>query len=213
MVCQKCGKECIAPCVALKLLLKIYNEQRVNEKTQLIKKLRSLLNIIDWEPSESLEKLGNKIIDKIEELSYIRDFEIRIGYVLSYASKVVKGKTVFADTRKVNGPYQAYLPFDIIITFYEPNIAILSENQIKIVMWHELRHITIGEKGITIRPHEVDDWKSILREYGIDWNEYGHEVPDILADRLAGGDFEKETSQKENGAKKQGRKGQKMGSK
>lgn len=179
-VCQKCGKDCQESCTALRLLAKIYNEQRIEEKTQLIKKLRSLLNILDWEPSDSLQELGNKVIDKIAELSYIRDFDIKIGYVLSYERKVVKGQIKFADTRKVNGPYQAYLPFDILITFYEPNISILSENQQKIVMWHELRHIDIGPKGITIRPHEVDDWKRILREYGIDWNEYGHEVPDIL---------------------------------
>ncbi len=194
LICKKCSVGCKEPCTALKLLVKIYNEQRVDEKIQLIKKLRSLLNIIDWEPSESLQELGNKVLDKIAELSYIRDFDIKIGYVLSYERKVNKGKVVFADTRKVNGPYQAYLPFDILITFYEPNVSILSENQQKIVMWHELRHIDIGPKGVTIRPHEVDDWKSILREYGIDWNEYGHEVNDILV----GGDCEEANSQKEN---------------
>lgn len=185
LVCQKCGKDCPDPCVALKLLLKIYSEKRVEEKTELIHKLRYLLQILDWEVSDKLQELGNKVIDKIAELAYIRDFDIKIGYVLSYERKVNKGKVVFADTRKVNGPYQAYLPFDILITFYEPNIGILSENQQKIVMWHELRHIDIGPKGVTIRPHEVDDWKSILREYGIDWNEYGHEVNDILT----AGDF------------------------
>lgn len=62
-------------------------------------------------------------------------------------------------------------------------------------MWHELRHIEIGPKGITIRPQEVDDWKSILREYGIDWNEYGHEVPDIFTSEE---DNLKEKNQKGN---------------
>lgn len=47
-------------------------------------------------------------------------------------------------------------------------------------MYHELRHIGIGEKGLKIVPHDIEDFKDILKEYGLDWGEPGQEVPDIL---------------------------------
>ncbi|MCM3291632.1 hypothetical protein M3661_15990 [Paenibacillus sp. MER 180] len=75
--------------------------------------------------------------------------------------------------------FKAYLPFDSIITFYERNTGLLSENQQKILMLHELRHITLGEKGLKIRPHDIEDFKDILETYGLDWNEPGKDLPDI----------------------------------
>jgi predicted metallopeptidase len=192
-LCKTCHAECQGSCPAYEKLIEIYNEQRTEEKRELIKELRKQLDIIDWEPSGELEELGNKVLDKIKELDYIRDYEIKIGYVLSYEAKTKDGKTVFADCRKVNSSYLAYLPYDFLITFYEPNISILSDNQKKIVMWHELRHVSIGPKGLKVAPHEVDDFKSILREFGIDWNEFDQEVPDILG----GGESEKESGKKE----------------
>jgi len=47
-------------------------------------------------------------------------------------------------------------------------------------MLHELRHITLGEKGLKIRPHDIEDFKDILETYGLDWNEPGKDLPDIL---------------------------------
>ncbi len=209
-ICNKCGKGCEDACVALRLLLKIYNEKRAEEKTELIKKLRPLLELIDWEPSEELRELGEKIINKIPELSFIRDFGIKIGYVLSYEAKRNKGKAVYADCRKVNGPYRAFLPYDIVVTFYEPNIATLSANQQKVLMWHELKHIDIGVRGITVRPHDTEDWNSILNLFGLGWHEYGREIPDILAGEKDGGS-ENKTKQRAKGTKVNKNKAHKKG--
>jgi predicted metallopeptidase len=179
-LCDNCLADCLGTCAAVEKLIEIYREQRTEEKRQFIKDLRSQLDIMDCEPSPELEELGKKVIAKIKELDYIKDYEIKIGYVLSYDRKKKDGKIVFADCRKVSESYLAYLPYDFIITFYEPNVSILSDNQKKIVMWHELRHIGIGPKGLKVNPHEVDDFKSILRSFGIDWNDFDQEVPDIL---------------------------------
>jgi predicted metallopeptidase len=196
-VCKKCGNGCEEPCVAIKLLLKIYKEKRTEEKTELIKQLRPLLRILDYETADDLRELGEKVINRFPELSFIKEFDIKIGYIRAYESKTSKGRVTFADCRKVNGPYQAYLPFDFIITFYDPNVAILTENQRKIVMYHELRHIEMTPKGLTVRPHDIEDFESILKEHGLNWNQFGNEVPDILDDIRAGGDDGKEDSQKE----------------
>lgn len=180
-LCNNCLAECPGSCAAAEKLIEIYNEQRTEEKRQLIKDLRKQLDIMDWEVSSELEELSNKIQDKRPEVSHIRDYEFKIGYVLSYEAKKKDGGMVFADCRKVSGPYLAYLPFDFIITFYEPNIAILSDNHRKIVMLHELRHPMIGPRGLTNRPHDVEDFKFILHEFGIDYLDFDQEVPDILS--------------------------------
>ena len=136
------------------------------------------------------------------ELSIIRDYDAKIGYVRSYETKKDKGRSINADCRKINGTFTAYLPFDFIVTFYEPNIYHMSENQKKILMLHELRHIGIGERGFRIENHDVEDFRNILDRFGIEWNGFDQEVPDILPEVKAGGDGVKKNKGKRK--KKQG---------
>ena len=142
--------------------------------------------------ADDLREIGEKVINAMPELHIIKDFDIKVGYVRSYEAKQGKGKQINADCRKVTGTYTAYLPFDFIITFYEPNIYHMTDNQKKILMLHELRHIGIGEKGLKIEHHDVEDFRDILYRFGIEWNGFNQDVPDILA----GGDSEKQRGKK-----------------
>lgn len=189
LICHKCGIECDKEtlCEALETLTKLYLNLKTEIKLDLVKSLRKELNLIDYETADDLRELGEKIIKAMPELYVIRDFDVKIGYIRSYEAKRDKGKTVCADCRKVNGTYTAYLPFDFIITFYEPNIYYMTENQKKILMLHELRHIGIGEKGLRLEPHDIEDFSDILKRFGLAWNGRDQDVPDILA----GGDGEK----------------------
>jgi len=72
----------------------------------------------------------------------------------------------------------------------------MTENQKKILMLHELRHIGIGEKGFRIENHDVEDFRDILERFGIEWNGFDQEVPDILAEVKAGGDGGKKAKPK-----------------
>lgn len=198
LVCVRCGRECDLPCTALETLNQLYADLRTEEKTQLIRELRKDLSLIDYEVAEDLRDLGERVVNKMPELHIIKDYDIRVAYVRSYEAKRDKGKTVYADCRKVRGTFTAYLPFDFIVTFYEPNVYIMTENQKKILMLHELRHISIGERGLRIENHDVEDFRDILIRFGIDWNDFNQEVADILA----GGDDVKKTRGKRK--KKQG---------
>lgn len=188
LICNRCGTECDFPCAAFEKLSEIYTDLRTEEKTKIINDLRKDLSIIDYEKADDLRELGERIIQAMPELHAIRDYDVKIGYVRSFKEKRDKGKIINADCRKVTGTYTAYLPFDFIITFYEPNIYYMTENQKKILMLHELRHIGIGEKGLRVENHDVEDFKDILIRFGIEWNGFDQDVPDILA----GGDSEKE---------------------
>lgn len=193
-ICMKCGRECYIPCAAIEELTRIFTNLRIEEKKEIVKQLREKLDLVDYEVADDLRELGEKIITAMPELSLIRDYNVRIGYVRSYEEKRDKGKQVYADCRKVRGPYTAYLPFDFVITFYEPNICDMTENQKKILMLHELKHIGIGERGLRIENHDIEDFKDILYRFGIEWNGFNQDVPDILA----GGDIE----EKRRGKKK-----------
>lgn len=180
-ICKKCifKKECEITCPAYNELYMISEIQDKHDKTNYIRSLVNKLGIREAEKSESLRLLGNKIIKKFPEFSFIKDWNIKVGFVLSQESK--KGeKITYADCRKVPEVYRAYLPYDFIITFYDMNIGLLNENQQKVLMYHELRHIGIGERGLKIVPHNIDDFSSILTKFGMDWDEPGEELPDIL---------------------------------
>jgi len=179
-LCENCGRGCEFTCAAIDTLNNTYKALRTEEKTNIIRALRKDLNIIDYEVADDLKELGDKIIERMPELSIIKEFDVKIGYVRSYEAKRDKGKQVNADCRKVIGTYTAYLPFDFIITFYEPNIYYMSENQKKILMLHELKHIGMGERGLRIESHNIEDFKDILFRYGIEWNGMDQEIPDIL---------------------------------
>ncbi|WP_308894450.1 putative metallopeptidase [Candidatus Desulfosporosinus nitrosoreducens] len=199
LICEKCIRECDFPCAALDTLSKVYSDLKTESKLEIIKSLRKELSLIDYEVADDLRELGEKIISSMPELYIIRDYDIKIGFIRSYEAKRDKGRQVNADCRKVNSIYTAYLPFDFIVTFYEPNTYYMTENQKKILMLHELRHIGIGERGLRLEPHDIEDFKDIIERFGIEWNGFDQEVPDILA----GGDNEKENT-KQKGKKKQG---------
>jgi hypothetical protein len=186
-ICNKCGMGCEAPCEAIKRLLEIYKQTRNKEKHQLIKKYGRQLNIVDAEPSKELRKLAEKILSnksvlaKFPELQVIKEYDIRIGYVMSQEKPPLSGgKIKYADCRKLKWTYKAYLPFDFLITFYECNTELLNENQEKILMLHELKHVGMGEKGLKLEEHDTEDFANILERYGIRWNGIDVDAPDIL---------------------------------
>lgn len=183
--CDKCEliEECNRlkiECNALNALCKIGITEDRQRKRELIIEYAKQLDIIEYEPSKEMQELGEKVISHVQELNFIDEFEIRIGYVISYEAKKKDGRTVAADCRKVTSSYMAYLPFDFIVTFYEPNMSYMTENQKKILMIHELKHIEIGYRGLKIKPHDIEDFEIILKEYGINWNDFNKDVPDIF---------------------------------
>lgn len=171
-LCESCwnAENCEAGCPALIELKRINREQHKKETRKIIQELRELLNVKDAESAEDLKELAESVIDEHpNELGFIRDMEIEIGYVRSYIRKIKDGCVVYADTEKTKHKYLAFLPFDFVITFYEPNVALLNDEQKRILMWHELRHIGIGEKGFKVMPHEIEDFFSIIEKHGLHW--------------------------------------------
>lgn len=180
-ICKRCllKKDCESMCPAYQELYKVADDQDKYDKTMYVRSLIKKLGIRDAEKSDSLRRLGDKIIKSFNQFNFIREWNIKIGYVISQEKKS-GDKITYADCRKVPEVYRAYLPYDFVITFYERNTGYLSENQQKILMYHELQHIGMGEKGVKIVPHDIEDFSNILSKHGLDWNDPGQELPDIL---------------------------------
>jgi len=181
-ICRGCPyiESCNQNCSAIEELYRLWNEQDKKDKTIRMRNLKKQLSIRDVEPSQELRRLGEKIINAFpDEFSFIKELGIKIGYVISQSRKGGE-KITYADCRKVSDTYKAYLPYDFIITFYERNTGFLNENQLKVLMYHELKHIGIGERGLKIIPHDIEDFKDILEIHGLDWNSFGKELSDIL---------------------------------
>ncbi len=173
-VCENCWNksDCEVPCSALEELYRFKRDQNKKETRKIIQELRKLLETKDCEMAEDLQELATSVIDEHrEELGFIEDMEIQVGFVRSYKRKIKDGRIILADTEKTKYKYTAYLPYDFIITFYEPNVEMLTDEQKRTLMWHELRHIGIGEKGYKIVPHDIEEFFSIINKCGLNWSD------------------------------------------
>lgn len=188
VMCSSCinleaCKEARAYCSAMNELFSVYNDSKKQVAQAFIDEHRAWLSIEDAEPCEEYAQIAAGVIEAIEELHFIKELEIKIGYVKSYEAKVNKGRIVMADCQLVKPVQQCFIPYDFIITVYEPNVLELSQNQMKALMWHELRHIGINERTLaltyTVVPHEVEDFYSIIERLGMKWSEPGTVIGDI----------------------------------
>ena len=123
-----------------------------------------------YEQSSELEALAGEVISGHENLAELED--CRIAYLYSDKKKKSQGKTVFADTELVKEKYRALLPYDFIITFYQPNCEKLNTEAMSRLMYHELRHVGIKSDGrFYVRPHDLEDFRDVVQAWGVDWIE------------------------------------------
>lgn len=156
-------------CPALKELRNIYKENYRRLKKERLMSLKQKLSCGDSEVDSESKKICEKLIKEKSDLNFIKQFDIKIGCVKSYKPKMANNKPVFATCTKTNDMYSAYIPYDFIITVYDFNVMDLSEQQRKILLYHELLHIGIGPKGLKVEPHDVEDFDTIIAQYGLHW--------------------------------------------
>ena len=125
------------------------------------------------EISEKYAALAAVVIEEHEDLHWLRQSDIDIGYAGSDVEKKRGGKYVLGECHLVPDPWTAWCPHDFAIVIYEPNIEGMSEDQLKILLYHELLHVDMDERNgkpvYKIRPHDVEEFREIIDKYGIDW--------------------------------------------
>ena len=106
----------------------------------------------------------------------ILDAGISVGFVSSTKEKKYgRIKNVLAECKKVTDLEQLYCPHDFLIIVYELNCEGLTDEQMKILLWHELEHIGIdSETGeFFVKPHDVEEFDNIINAHGLHWQEGG----------------------------------------
>lgn len=124
--------------------------------------------------SEKYTQIGNELINTEEELDYIKLSEATVVFLSSEHEKKSNGKVILGQCEKVAEKYKWGIPCDFTITVFEPNIARFTDEQIRILLFHELLHIGIdfnddGE-NYYVKPHDLEDFKLIIDMFGTDWD-------------------------------------------
>lgn len=121
--------------------------------------------------NEDYQKIAQELIDTRPELEDIKNADVTIICLASDQEKKSNGKLIFGQTEKIADKYKWGIPCDFTITIFDPNVAYWTEEQMKILMLHELLHVGVDGDRLYIRPHDLEDFKSIIAEYGVDWAE------------------------------------------
>lgn len=120
-------------------------------------------------------EIADELIHKEPSLQHIKNSNVTIIYLSSDYAKTSKGKLVFGQCEKVADKYKWGIPADFTITVFEPNAAKFTEDQIRILLHHELLHVGIdkkadGSESYSIVDHDIEDFKLILDKYGTGWS-------------------------------------------
>lgn len=126
------------------------------------------------EISEEYAEIGAGVIEEEDSLMDLRNSQATIVYLTSENKKTAKGKIVCAECEKVPEKYKWSIPADFTITVFLPNVEGFSEEQKRILMFHELLHVGIvfnadGSETYSTVPHNYEDFKEIIDRYGTDW--------------------------------------------
>lgn len=128
------------------------------------------------EINEHYAEIAKDLIEKEPLLEYIRQSDVTIIYLSSDKPKQSKGKSVCGECERINPKYKWAIPCDFTITIFDPNVITFSEDQLRILIFHELLHVKIelgddGEEVYSINPHDVEEFREIIDRYGIDWDQ------------------------------------------
>lgn len=118
--------------------------------------------------------IAKRLIRTLPEFEELRQAGPRVAYLSSWKEKVKNRKVVFAECCKVEEKYSWCCPYDFFIVVYEPNIEDFNEEQLEILIRHELHHVGIEytDSGIDyfVKPHDVEEFWEIIADCGLAWS-------------------------------------------
>ena len=117
---------------------------------------------------EALTSLGHMVIAENDIFEHLGG--CRIAFLAADFVKQHHGGFKHADCEKVNPKWRALSGFDFVITFYATALDKSPEVQYRI-MKHELMHVGFdpGNGDRWLIHHDVEDFRDMIDEYGIDW--------------------------------------------
>lgn len=125
--------------------------------------------------NEHYAEIGAQIIEEEDSLIDIANSHATIIFLSSDHSPKSKETIKQAVCEKVADKNKWAIPADFTITVFEPNIIGFTEEQLRILLFHELLHVGIefmedNTERYYCRDHDYEDFKIIIDRYGTDWS-------------------------------------------
>lgn len=117
--------------------------------------------------NEEYAIIGQNLIETEEKLAYLRDSDIKIAYLESEKDKHSKDMIIHGECERVQDKNKWAIDADLTITLFKPNNEDISDKGLELLIFHELYHINDDLKSL--RPHDTQDFKFLLDEYGTDY--------------------------------------------
>lgn len=125
--------------------------------------------------SEEYTQIAHELIQNEDSLAHIRDSNAQIIYLSSEHERKSGKRLVFGQCEKIPEKYKWAVPCDFTITVFAPNVERFTDEQIRILLFHELLHIGIEQDGneevYSVIPHDIEDFEEILNRYGMRWTD------------------------------------------
>lgn len=125
--------------------------------------------------SERYARIGAELVETEDALAHIKASNATIVYLSSNAKKTSLGRAVLGQCERVPDRWKWAVPADFAITVFEPNVAGMSELQLRILLYHELLHVGIstnkdGDEVYRCVPHDLEDFRAVVDAFGADWS-------------------------------------------
>lgn len=128
-------------------------------------------------PDERYEKIAEELLATEDRVSHVAASDVRIAFLSSDAKRKSKGRPVLGKCELVPARFRWAVPYDFTITVFEPNIVGLNDEQVRILLMHELLHVGVeqtedGER-YSIAGHDIEEFACIAELYGAGWSKPG----------------------------------------
>ena len=128
--------------------------------------------------SEHYSEIGNRLIREDDAFDAIRGSDATIVFLASDYPKKSHGRPICGMCEIVPDKWKWAVPADYAVTVYEPNVQGFTDEQLEILLTHELMHVWIdcdkdGEPVYRIAAHDLEDFRAIISRYGVDWGRVG----------------------------------------
>lgn len=125
--------------------------------------------------SDRYAQLGQALVDTEPSLARVRESHATIVYLASDAAKASRGRKVLGQCERVPERWKWAVPADFCITVFEPNVAGMTDDQLSVLILHELLHVGVfenkdGDEVYRCVPHDLEDFREVVERFGMGWD-------------------------------------------
>lgn len=125
--------------------------------------------------SDRYAELGQALVDTEPSLARVRESHATIVYLASSAAKASRGRKVLGQCERVPDRWKWAVPADFCITVFEPNVAGMTDDQLSVLILHELLHVGVfenkdGDEVYRCVPHDLEDFREVVERFGMGWD-------------------------------------------